>query len=270
LFGKLSRPRPGGSRIVKIKVLGASGSEVTGHLCPAFVVDGKILLDAGTVGLSLNISEEDRIRHILLTHAHFDHIKGIPFMLDNLVTRETRTTVTLTSGREVISDLKKHFFNERIWPDFTRIPTPEDPVLRYKTIQPGRRVTIDGYRVTAERVSHTVPTYGYILEDETGTAIAYTGDTGPTDRFWKKMATFDVRCLIVETSFPNRLEEIALQSGHLTPSLLGREIEKMKPPPPQIYLMHPKPQYLQEMEKEILALGRSGIRLLNKGEVLEI
>jgi ribonuclease BN (tRNA processing enzyme) len=255
---------------VRIKVLGVSGSEVTGHLCPAFVVNGKILLDAGTVGLSLNISEEDRIRHILLTHAHFDHIKGIPFMLDNLVTRGTGSTVTLISGKDVISDLKKHFFNERIWPDFSRIPTPEDPVLRYRTIRPGRSVTIDGCRVTAERVSHVVPAFGYILEDETGTVIAYTGDTGPTDRFWKTMGRFDVQCLIAETSFPNRLEEIALQSGHLTSSLLEREIEKMKSPPPKIYLIHPKPQYLQEIEKEILALGRSGMRLLNKGELLEI
>lgn len=253
-----------------IKVLGASGSEVPGHYCPAFTVDGKILLDAGTIGISLNISEENQIRYILLTHAHFDHIKGIPFMLDNLVVRETGSTVTVMSGQEVIDDLKQNIFNDRIWPDFTRIPTPDAPVLRFGTVRPGDEETIDGYRVTAERVSHTVPSYGYILEKEGGKIIAYSGDTGPTDLFWKKVGTRNVSCLIVEVSFPNRMEEIALQSGHLTPSLLAKEIAKMKTPPPRIYLIHAKPQHQQEIEKEIPALGREDIRFLIKGEVLKI
>lgn len=253
-----------------IKVLGASGSEVPGHYCPALSVDGKILLDAGTIGISLNISEENRIRHILLSHVHFDHIKGIPFLLDNLVVRETGSTVTVMSGKEVIDDLRQNIFNDRIWPDFTRIPSPDTPVLRFRIVRPGSTETIDGYRVTAEKVNHTVPSYGYILENGEGKAIAYTGDTGPTDLFWEKMEMFPVNCLIVETSFPNRMESTALQSGHLTPSLLGKEIAKMKAPPPRIYLTHVKPQYQPEIEKEISAIGRRDIRFLIKGEILEI
>lgn len=255
---------------MRIKVLGASGSEVRGHLCPAFAVDERILLDAGTIGLSLNILEESKLRYILLTHAHFDHIKGLPFLFDNLVTRETGNTVTVMSGVEVIEDLKKNILNDRIWPDFTRIPTPDAPVLRYAVIRPGREETIDGYRVTAEKVSHTVPTYGYILENGEGKVIAYTGDTGPTDLFWKKLNLFRVSCLIVETSFPNRMEGGALRSGHLTPSLLEKEIAKIKTPPPRIYLIHAKPQHQPEIEKEIRALGRQEIRFLKEGEILEI
>jgi hypothetical protein len=86
------------------------------------------------------------------------HIKGLPFLFDNLVSRETWNTVTVVSGVEVIEDLKKNILNDRIWPDFTRIPTPDAPVLRYAVIRPGRQESIDGYRVTAEKVSHTVPT----------------------------------------------------------------------------------------------------------------
>jgi phosphoribosyl 1,2-cyclic phosphodiesterase len=74
---------------MRIKVLGASGSEVPGHNCPAFLVDGTFLLDAGTIVLSLTIREQTGIRQILFTHAHFDHIKGIPFLVDNLVLRCT-------------------------------------------------------------------------------------------------------------------------------------------------------------------------------------
>lgn len=255
---------------MNIKVLGASGSEVAGHLCPAFCVDEILLLDAGTVGVALNIREERCVRHVFLTHAHFDHIKGLPFLLDNLVTRETGTTVTVTSGRDVIHDLKTNLFNERIWPDFTRIPAHDEPVLRYEVIWPNRTVTVDGYRVTAEKVNHTVPAYGYIVENGDGKAIAYTGDTGPTDLFWKRMAMSKVCCLIVETSFPNRLEEIALQSGHLTPSLLEREIAKMTPPPPRILLMHAKPQYLKEIEEDLSAIGHNEVRFLKEGEIVEV
>jgi ribonuclease BN (tRNA processing enzyme) len=255
---------------LRVKVLGASGSEVAGHRCPAFAVDGKILLDAGTVGVSLTITEESEIRYILLSHAHFDHIKGIPFLLDNLVSRNTGCSVTVMSAREVIDDLRGNILNDRIWPDFSRIPTPDAPAVRYAVIRPDASVRIDGYSVTAEKVSHTVIAYGYILEDAAGKVLAYTGDTGPTDLFWKKMNRFRVDCLIVETSFPNRMEDEALRSGHLTPSLLQREIGKMANPPPGIFLMHGKPQYQPEIEQELRGLGRVNIRFLKAGEILEI
>ena len=84
------------------------------------------------------------------------------------------------------------------------------------------------------------------------------------------MDTRNVGVLIVETSFPNRMEQIALQSGHLTPALLGKEIAKMKSPPPRIFLIHAKPQHLQEIEREVPELGRGEIRFLIKGAVLRI
>ena len=253
-----------------IKVLGSSGSEVAGHRSPAFLVDGESLLDAGTIGLSMNIREEQRIRRIILTHAHFDHIKGIPFMIDNLVTRGTGNTVTVISAREVIRNLKANIFNDKIWPDFTKIPTPDAPVLRFQTVRPSREERIDGYRLVMIRVNHTVPAYGIILIGPGGEGIAYTGDTGPTDRFWKKVDRYRVKHLIAESSFPNRLEELALKTGHLTPALLQKEIAKMKNPPPKIYLMHAKPQYFPEIEKEIQGIARNSIRYLKEGEVLTI
>jgi ribonuclease BN (tRNA processing enzyme) len=255
---------------LRIKVLGAAGSEVPGHNCPAFLIDGKILLDAGTIAVSLNIREEHSLEWILLTHAHLDHIKGIPFLLDNLVTRSTGNTITVLSGKDVLDDLKKNIFNDRIWPDFSRIPTPARPVLRYKSIGTTRPVMIDGYKVTMEKVHHTVPAYGYIIEKDGKKSIAYTGDTGPTHRFWERMSAHEVKCLIMETSFPNRLEKLALASGHLTPSLLEKEIAKMSPPPEKIFIMHVKPQYLQEIEVEIQALEHDNIEFLKDGEVILI
>ncbi len=255
---------------MKIKVLGASGSEVPRRNCPAFLLDETVLLDAGTIGMSLNIREESAVSTIILTHAHFDHIKGIPFLLDNRVIRDTGKTITVMSGADVIRDLRKNIFNDRIWPDFSRIPSPERPVLTFGTLVPGKRTLVDGFHVTMERVDHTVPAYGMIVEDPDGDVIAYTGDTGPTNRFWKRLNRARVRALIVETSFPNRMEDLALISGHLTPALLAKEIAKMRPAPPAILLMHTKPQYLSEIERDVRALGNGSIRFLMEGETFSV
>ncbi len=115
-----------------------------------------------------------------------------------------------------------------------------------------------------------MPAYGIILINPEGKGIAYTGDTGPTDRFWKKVDAYRVKHLIAESSFPNRLEELAVKTGHLTPALLQKELAKMKNPPPRIYLMHAKPQYFPEIEQEIQGLVRNNIRYLKQGEVLTI
>jgi ribonuclease BN (tRNA processing enzyme) len=131
-------------------------------------------------------------------------------------------------------------------------------------------VSFDGYKVTMEKVSHTVPAYGFIVENARNAAIAYTGDTGPTDLFWKRMAGHNVKCLIVETSFPNHMEKLAIATGHLTPSLLGKEIAKIPSPPPRIFVMHLKPQYLSQIETEIDGLGIDGLEFLKEGEIIEI
>ncbi len=254
---------------MKIKVLGASGSEVPRRNCPAFLVDGTVLLDAGTIGVSLNIAEESAVTTIILTHAHFDHIKGIPFLLDNRFIRDAGKPVTVLSGKDVIRDVRKNIFNDRIWPDFTRIPTPEKPVLRFRTLACGRRTFADGFHVTIEKVSHTVPAYGCIVENPNGEVVAYTGDTGPTDLFWKRLNGAELKALIVEASFPNRMKELALKSGHLTPTLLGQEIAKISPPP-MILLMHAKPQYRAEIEKDVASLRNRAIRFLEEGEILSI
>jgi cAMP phosphodiesterase len=254
---------------MKIKVLGASGSEVPGHKCPGFLIDGKILMDAGTVRLSLDIGEENHIRHILLTHAHFDHIKGIPFLLDNIA-QGAGKSITILSGKEVLDDLEKNIFNDRIWPDFRRLPSSRRPLLKYRVVPPSRAVSIEDYKVVMEKVDHTVPSFGFIVENGAGKAVVYAGDTGPTFRLWKRMADFDVGCLIVETSFPNRLEKLALTTGHLTPSLLEKEIAKLPELPPRIYVMHLKPQYLPEIEVEIGALKRDNIDFLKEGDVIQV
>lgn len=255
---------------MKIRVLGASGSEVPGHNLPAFLIDGEMLLDAGTIGLSLTNDQQWKIKHILITHAHLDHIKGIPFLLDNIIVRNKRHSITIISGRDVLSDLKKNVLNDRIWPDFTKIPNKKNPVLKFHTINPSRSMNVNGYRVFCEKVNHSVPAYGYIVVGKNNKAIVYTGDTGPTELLWKKVVKVNLCCLIIEVSFPDRMSKLAQMSGHLTASLLKKEIRKMNNMPSKIYITHAKPQFMKDIRKEIKALGMNNITILSDNTVIRV
>jgi ribonuclease BN (tRNA processing enzyme) len=253
-----------------IRVLGSSGSEVPGHNPPAFLIDDFLLLDAGTVSLSLDHDAQCKITHIFLTHAHLDHIKAIPFLLDNMVLSDQGCRLTILSGKEVIEDLKTNIFNGRIWPDFTALPDAQHPVMRFQEVFPGKPVAVRGYRVYAATVDHTVPAYGYLIENSTNTAVIYTGDTGPTEGLWRFMSKHRVEALIIEVSFPDEMLELAMTSGHLTPSLLAAEIGKMPVLPKRIYITHLKPFYKVAIKKQLGKLNHPNIEVLEDGMVLSI
>ena len=248
-----------------IKVLGSSGSEVPGHNPPAFLLDDFLLLDAGTVSLSLDREAQCKISHIFLTHAHFDHIKAIPFLLDNMVSSGQGCQLTILSGKEVIDDLRKNIFNNRIWPDFAALPSPDHPVIRYHEVSPGRPVAVRGYTIFTTTVSHSVPAYGYLIENATKVAAVYTGDTGPTEKIWKLMGEHRVKVLIVEVSFPDEMTEFALATRHLTPSLLAVEMQKMSVLPERLYITHLKPFHQETIRAQLARLGHPGIIVLEDG-----
>lgn len=254
---------------MRLRVLGSSGAEFPGFNLPAFLIDGSTLFDAGTIGSALSEKEQWAIRHVFLTHAHLDHIRGIPFLADNIVVKNKKHFVTVISIPPVLKALKKHLLNNEIWPDFTAIPERKNAVLRLMPIKPGRPCEINGYQVTAFGVDHAVSAAGYLLEDGEGKRLLYTGDTGPTKAIWKG-AEKPVDCLIVEVSLPNSMEEMAVKTGHLTANLLRQEIGKMKNVPRRILVTHLKPQHFKRIRTEIKRLGIGGIKVLSGGERIRI
>ncbi len=248
---------------MKIRVLGASGSETPGHRSPAFLLDQSLLFDAGTIGEALDAQAQSLITHIFLTHAHLDHIKAIPFLVDNMVSTRPEYQLTVVSGIEVLHDLRCNIFNDRIWPDFTLLPSSATPVLRYQEIKDGEPFHVGGYSITATPVNHAVPAYGYLVSNASSEAFLYTGDTGPTDAIWERTAGQRVNLLIVEVSFPNELEHLALASGHLTPLLLGRELAKMPAIPERIFVTHLKPFHRDAIAAQLRQLSGFSVRILD-------
>jgi len=255
---------------MKIKVLGCSGAEMPGFYLPAFLIDDSILLDAGTTAGALNETAQGKITHILLTHAHLDHIRGIPFLADNMLLRSRKHSVTLIGIEKVLNTLRENIFNNSIWPDFTNIPTPQDPALRLKDIEPNRYYRINGYNVMAQEVSHSVKAAGYIIKDPEGKCLIYTGDTGPTADLWE-MANKDVKNhmidgVIIEVTLQNDMRELALRTGHLTPEMLFEELKKLKHLPRKIFITHLKPQLSDTIVRELKSLRIKQMTILKDGK----
>ena len=253
---------------MKLKVLGSFGSELDSYNMPAFLIDGCLLLDAGTIGRAIKEFERSKIRNILITHSHLDHVKGVPFLADNLYMKYKGLAVTIMSIPPVLQGLKNNLFNNILWPDFTRIPDRKNPVLKLKKITPGKQFKVCKHTVIAYGVNHSVPAVGYIIKDVRGKRILYTGDTGPTDSIWK--ATDRIDCVIMEVSFPNRMEEFAIRTGHLTPGLVAEELQKMEQLPGRILINPQKPLYLKQIHREIESLQMKNVTIIRDGDTYEI
>ena len=153
----------------------------------------------------------------------------------------------------MIDDLRAYCFNSRLRPDFTKLPSPGEPVLRRQTLREREAIEFGGVTVLPVPVHHSVPATGFIIHDG-ATGVVFSGDTGPTADIWKAAHELkSIRAIIVESTFPNRLESLATPAGHYTPAMLQREMEKMPDAPLWIY--HIKPAHFEETVEELERLG---------------
>jgi cAMP phosphodiesterase len=248
---------------MKIRVLGASGSKLPGFGLASFLLDKTILIDTGAAASRLSFEEQKKIETVFLSHLHIDHSLGLLLMADNLAGC-TKKPITIASLPEVLQGLRHHLFNNQVWPDFTAIPDRKRAVYKLCPLKENRAVRIGKYTVKAVKVSHSVPTAGFIISDSKS-SLLYTADTRPAERIWQEAKKVkDLKAVLIETSFPNRLQNLADVSGHLTPRTLAGEIAKsgLKVP---FYVFHIKALFAKEIRQEIAALNNSRIRLAKEG-----
>lgn len=251
---------------MKLRVLGCSGG-IGGNLhTTAFLLDHDVLIDAGTGVNELSLTELSMIDHIFITHSHLDHIACIPLLVDSAAfMRDRPLTIYATVG--TLDILRQHVFNWKIWPDFTEIPSPQHPFMRYQAIELGETITLDGRGITAVPATHVVPAVGYWL-DSGKASLVYSGDTTANDAFWEVVNGIgNLRYLIVETAFSDSERELAILSKHLCPSLLAEELQKFRGDA-DVFVTHLKPGEaeltMREIERSVQ--GRSPRMLLNNQE----
>jgi len=255
---------------MRLKVLGCYGGQLLGFRLTSFLVNDSVLIDAGAPTQALSLEEQYGIRHVFVSHTHLDHIKDIAFLADNRSLKRLggarenrRMRVHSLAGN--LDVLKESFFNNKIWPDFTLIPSNKDPILVLEAIQPEVAVVADGVRITPIPVNHPVPCTGFLIEGD-GAQFLYTADTGHTDRIWEiANEQPNLRGIIVDCSFPNAYEALAEISGHMTPKGLARELEKFnRLGDIPVYLYHMKPETLNILSAEVDALAIPHLRMLTQ------
>lgn len=253
---------------MKLKILGCSGG-IGGNLrTTSMLLDHDILIDAGTGVGDLSLAEMTLIDHIFVTHSHLDHIASIPLLIDSVGSMRNKPLVVYATV-ETIAILKQHIFNWSIWPDFNAIPSAEKPCLLYEVIELGRPVNLQGRKITPLPANHVVPAVGFLL-DSGEASLAFSGDTSVCDALWEALNKVEnLQYLIVETAFSNAELDLALMSKHFCPSLLAKDIVKLKRNP-KIFITHLKPGEVELTMQEISECVTGFIpRMLQNGQVFD-
>jgi HD-GYP domain-containing protein (c-di-GMP phosphodiesterase class II) len=255
-----------------IKILGASGSKAKNLNTTSFQIYKDIVIDAGNILNPLG-DEARHINHIFLTHSHADHITDLPFIIETFFDKR-ETPLTIYALEETLDVLKKHSFNDVIWPDFTKIKllNKNEFSLILKPIKYNEIIKIHNYSIKAIKANHIAGSCGFvIIKNHQGFIIS--GDTYVNPDIWEEInSNDDIKSLIIECSYPDKLQELAQITKHLTPELIAKGLETIKRKNLSVFYYHLKPSYKKELLKDIKKnklLNYNG-KILNEGDVIHI
>ncbi len=248
---------------MKLRILGADGGVAPGFSTPSFLLNSNILIDSGSAASTLTLKQQRDVDYIFISHSHLDHVKDICFLADNVFTYRRRP-IELISTFEILDLLRRHLFNNKIWPDFTTITNGHCPILSYRPVE--REVQLGSIHIQVYPVHHPVPAVGFIVREKNKNSILITGDTGPTDLLWEEANKEEkLKAVFTEIAFPDRLTKVAHAAGHFTPGMFADELVKLKKKVP-LLIYHLKPEYLKELKKEIKALGIPSLKLIKPSD----
>lgn len=256
-----------------VRVLGCSGSIARDNRTTSFLINGRVLIDAGTGVGDLGLDEMLAIDHIVLSHSHLDHILSIPLLADSVLKRrmargQAFRPIQVHGLPATLDALARCVFNDVIWPDFTRLPTRERPILSLHPIEIGQRLDLDGTVIEILPASHTVPACGMAVAGRDGWWV-YTGDTGPNPALWQALQGRRIAQLVIETAFGDEDRPLAEVSRHLCPSMLASELMSLPDRPP-VAITHIKPGEMPAVLAQLASLGNLGsLHALQRGDEFE-
>jgi ribonuclease BN (tRNA processing enzyme) len=256
---------------VEIKFLGAHNAESKYTRLSTFLIDDVLAVDAGCITSELSFTNQEKIKAILLSHGHYDHIRDIPAFAFNNACQTTNVYAT----QPTLKILTSHLIDGVIYPEFTiKTPICEEQSLELVTLEPYIPVNIEGYEVLAIPVKHNTGAVGFEITSRDGKRIFYSGDTGPgLSKIWNHITP---QLIIMDSTFPNKLEKTANDSSHLCPKMLKKElkeIQKIYDIPPKVILIHLTPKFREEIKREVKEIAKElklSIEIASEGERLVI
>ncbi|MCW5665111.1 MAG: 3',5'-cyclic-nucleotide phosphodiesterase [Piscinibacter sp.] len=256
-----------------VQVLGCSGAIAAGCRTTAFLLDDDVLIDAGTGVGDLALDALARIDHILISHSHLDHVLAIGLLADSVMRQrraDGRGPIRVHALPETLAALRAHVFNGVIWPDFTRLPSAEHPVLEFVPFAVGEVLRLGTRRIEVLPAQHTVPACGFAVDGGEAGAWVYTGDTGPNPALWMRLRGMKVAHLVIETAFSDEERQLAYISRHLCPAALGHELAQLGGSV-DVHITHVKPGELEAVMHEIGRLtSPHRIRALAAGQTIPL
>jgi ribonuclease BN (tRNA processing enzyme) len=240
---------------MNIRFLGAHNLEARGSRFVSLLIDNVLALDAGGLTADLSLSEQLRLKAVLLTHHHYDHIRDIPALAMNLFLQEA--SIDIYSTQTVGDALDSHLLDGQLYPRFHETPEGR-PTVRFRTMEPLKPENVKGYDVLAVPVKHSVATVGYQITAPDGKTVFYSGDTGAgLATVWGLVSP---QLLVIEVTSPDKYSEWAANSGHLTPRLLEQELrsfQKLKGYLPQVVTVHMNPMLIEEISMELATVAKA-------------
>lgn len=229
-----------------------------------YLIDECVTVDAGSIAIALTAEQRAKVRDIIVTHVHMDHIASLPIFIDDLYPT-LKEPMRVHATAEVIARLERDVFNWNVYPRFSELKNEFGPVMEYVPIPEGREFKVAHLTVAAVPVNHIVPTVGLVVSDGKST-VAFSSDTAETDEFWKMVnAMSRVDAILIEASFPNSMAKLAEVSRHFTPASLGQELSKLNHNGLEILAVHLKPAYRETIIEELHALGIAKLRVMEPG-----
>jgi cAMP phosphodiesterase len=240
---------------MEVRVLGAHSAEVKGMRMVSLLIDGILALDAGGLTSSLSLSEQQKVRAVLLTHHHFDHSRDLVTLGANGATFPS--PVDIYALNQTLDVLNFCLLDGKMYADFSKWPSKDKPFLQLKVIEPLQPQNIQGYDVLPVPVQHAVPSVGFQVTSKDGKSLFYTGDTGPgLAACWQHISP---QLLIIEVSGINKVQDFLKSVGHLSAELLKEELlqfRQIKGYLPRVVVVHIPPMFESEVKQEVKRVAR--------------
>jgi len=229
-----------------------------------------------------------------ISHGHLAHLAGL------IIGSPEASKKPIYGTADTIGTLRQHYFNGRVWPNFTdsgsglRIGT-----YRLNLQRPEQRFSLGltGLDGNIYPLSHGGTSSSMILVSRNNQSFAFFGDTGPDeveksknlDTVWRVLGSEikakRLKGLIIETSYPDDVPDSKLY-GHLTPHWLLKELASLQQyaggdgslKDLTVIISHVKPSLKAgaDPEKEIMAQLEKGNNLgvkfvrMQQGDRLEL
>jgi len=234
--------------LISLRLLGCNGGIGGSHRqTTCYLLGDSTIIDSGTGLTILDLPELALIDHVVLTHAHMDHIACLPLLIDS-ASALRNAPIKVWALPEVIDILATHIFNDIIWPDFTKIPTESAPFMTLDSIS--ERLEISEMGFTPLAASHGIPACGYLVEKD-GQSIAFSGDTEDCPHFWESVSlNSSVQAVIIECSYPSTMTELAKISMHMDVPTVASRINAL-PKNVTAVIVHRKPGWESVIEAEL-------------------